>query len=131
VRALCERLRAPAECRDLAVLVARDHGNAHRALALRPATLLEVLERLDAFRRPERFEDFLAACAADYRGRAGHENQPYPQADRLRTALLAARGVDAGAIAAKATGTDIPRAIRSARVAAVANLPPPAEKPHA
>ena len=121
VQAACERLRAPSECRDLAVLVARDHGNAHRALELRPATLVELLERLDAFRRPERFEAFLSACAADFRGRPGHENLPYPQADRLRGALLAARGVDAGAIARSARPADIPRAIRAARVAAVAD----------
>ncbi|MBP8902212.1 MAG: multifunctional CCA tRNA nucleotidyl transferase/2'3'-cyclic phosphodiesterase/2'nucleotidase/phosphatase, partial [Thiobacillaceae bacterium] len=111
----------PSECRDLAVLVARDHGNAHRALELRPATLVELLERLDAFRRPERFEAFLSACAADFRGRPGHENLPYPQADRLRGALLAARGVDAGGIARSARPADIPRAIRAARVAAVAD----------
>jgi tRNA nucleotidyltransferase (CCA-adding enzyme) len=121
VQAACERLRAPSECRDLAVLVAQDHGNAHRALELRPATLVELLERLDAFRRPERFEAFLSACAADFRGRPGHENLPYPQADRLRGALLAARGVDAGAIARSARPADIPRAIRAARVAAVAD----------
>jgi tRNA nucleotidyltransferase (CCA-adding enzyme) len=53
-RSVSERLKAPAECRDLAILVARDHGNAHRALELRPATLVELLERLDAFRRPFR-----------------------------------------------------------------------------
>jgi len=121
VQAICERLRAPSECRDLAVLVARDHGNAHRALELRPATLVELLERLDAFRRPERFEAFLSACAADFRGRPGHETLPYPQADRLRAALLAARGVDAGAIAHSARPADIPRAILAARVAAVAD----------
>jgi tRNA nucleotidyltransferase (CCA-adding enzyme) len=118
VRAVSERLKAPAECRDLAILVARDHGNAHRALELRPATLVELCERLDAFRRPQRFEEFLAACAADFRGRAGHAERPYAQADHLREALRAARAVDAGAIAASA-GKDIPGAIHAARVAAV------------
>jgi tRNA nucleotidyltransferase (CCA-adding enzyme) len=120
VRAVCERLRTPAECRDLAVLVARDHGNAHRALELRPDTLVELLERLDAFRRPERFEDFLAACAADFHGRQGYEDRPYPQAGRLRGALAAACAVDAGAIAGRTEAAAIPRAIRAARVAAVA-----------
>jgi tRNA nucleotidyltransferase (CCA-adding enzyme) len=120
VKAACERLRAPGECRDLAVLVARDHGNAHRALELRPATVVELLERLDALRRPERFEDFLAACAADFHGReGGYKDRPYPQADYLRAALTAARTVDAGAIAREVMPAHIPEAIRQARVAAV------------
>lgn len=122
-RAVSERLKAPADCRDLAILVARDHGNAHRALELRPATLVALLERLDAFRRPQRFEEFLAACAADFRGRAGHAERAYAQADHLRRALRAAHDVDAGAIAASA-GKDIPGAIRAARVAAVKQAMP-------
>jgi len=123
VREVCERLRAPLECRDLAILVARDHGNVHRALELRPATVLELLERTDALRRPERFEDFLAACAADFHGREGYAGRPYPQAERLRVALAAARGVDAGAIARQVAPAAIPEAIRQARVAAISNAP--------
>ncbi len=119
VKAVCERLRAPLECRDLAVLVARDHGNAHRALELRPATILELLERADALRRPERFEDFLAACLADFHGREGHAERPYPQAEHLHRALAAARGVDAGAIAGQTAPAAIPEAIRKARIAAI------------
>lgn len=121
VKAVCERLRAPLECRDLAVLVARDHGNVHRALELRPATILELLERLDALRRPERFEDCLAACAADFHGRLGYKERPYPQADHLRDALSAARQVDAGEIARNTPPPRIPEAIRMARVAAISN----------
>lgn len=121
-RALSERLRAPAECRDLAMLVARDHGNAHRALELRPATVLELLERCDALRRPERFEDFLAACEADFHGRPGWEDRPYPQAARLRQALTAARGVDAGAVARQAAPGAIPEAVRAARLAALRRI---------
>ena len=120
-RAVCERLRAPAECRDLAILVARDHGNVHRAGELRPATVLELLERTDSFRRPERFAEFLQACEADFRGRGGHETRPYPQSPLLARALSAARGVDAGAVAARVGPEDIPAAIRSARLAAVVN----------
>jgi len=119
VKALCERLRAPLECRDLAIMVARDHGNAHRALELRPATVLELLERADALRRPERFEDFLAACAADFHGRDGHRERPYPQAEYLRATLNAAHGVDAGAIARQVLPAAIPEAIRRARIAAI------------
>ncbi len=128
VRSVCERLRAPAECRDLALLVARDHGNVHRALELRPATVVELLERVDAFRRPERFEEFLAACAADFHGREGYRQRPYPQADRLRGALAAARAVQAGIIAGQVEPAAIPGAIRAARIAAVAASPvPPSE----
>ncbi len=119
VKAVCERLRAPLDCRDLAVIVARDHGNVHRALELRPATLLELLERLDALRRPDRFEDALAACAADYHGREGYRERPYPQADHLRAALAAARAVDAGGIAREVAANAIPTAIRRARIAAI------------
>ena len=119
VRQVCARLRAPTECRDLAVLVARDHGNAHRALELCPATAVELLERTDAFRRPQRFEDFLAACEADFHGREGYATRPYAQAERLRAALAAARSVDAGAIAARVDAARIAQAVRAARVEAV------------
>ena len=119
VRALAARLRLPAEVRDLAVIVARDHGNAHRAPQLRPATLVELLERCDAFRRPERFEFFIAACECDFRGRPGFEARPYPPAEHLRCALAAAQGVDGGAIAQKRPA-DIRLAIFQARAQAVA-----------
>jgi tRNA nucleotidyltransferase (CCA-adding enzyme) len=119
VKAVCERLRAPVECRDLAVLVARDHSNAHRAQELRPATVLELLERVDALRRPQRFEEFLAACAADFHGRAGFAELPYPQADVLRQGLTAARNVDAAAIARQVAPAAIPETLRLARVAAI------------
>lgn len=87
---LCGRLRVPNEFRELAVLTARYHGRCHRALELRPGTLLKTLEALDAFRRPDRFELFLTACEADYRGRTGYEERNYPQAERMREALRAA-----------------------------------------
>ncbi len=118
-RNVSERLRAPRECRDLAVLVAREHTMVHRALELRPATLVQLLERVDAFRRPERFEQILAGCEADFHGRADHDARPYPQAAHLRAALAAARRVDAGAIAAQADPARIAGALHAARVAAV------------
>ena len=96
---LCARLRAPNDFRDLAVLTARDHGRCHRALEQRPGTLLKTLEELDAFRRPERFERFLTACEADYRGRSGYENRGYPQAGRMRQALRAAACVSGAELA--------------------------------
>lgn len=119
VRALSERLRAPAECRDLAVLAAREHGIVHRAGELRPATVVELFERCDAYRRPERFAELLRVCAADARGRGGGAHVAYPPADRLGAALAAARGVDAGAIARASPADRIPEAIRRARVDAV------------
>ena len=119
VRALCERIRVPADCRDLAVAVARDHGNAHRALKLRPGTLVELLERVDAFRRPERFEEFLLACECDFRGRPGYENKPFPAPDHLRQALRAAQTIDAAAVARSVEPARIRDAIFQARAAAV------------
>ncbi len=100
IEALAARLRLPADYRDLAVIVARFHGKVHRALELRPATLLEFMERADAFRRAERFAKALLACEADARGRAGLEREPYPQ----RAYVAAAR--DAAA-ALKPTADDI------------------------
>jgi len=92
VEKLCDRLRIPNAYRELAVLVARYHLEAHRVAELRAGTLLDMLERLDAFRRPERFEQFVLACEADARGRRGLENRDYPQADHLRRARVAAAG---------------------------------------
>ena len=100
IQSLCDRLRIPGECRDLALLVARYHGRVHRALELTPATLLEFLEKADAFRRAERFSQVLLGCEADARGRTGLETRPYPQ----RHYLLAAR---AAAAAIKPSADDI------------------------
>ena len=86
VRGVAERLRVPVDYRELAELAARWHGLAHRALELRPRTVLELLESCDALRRPERFKELLVACEADYRGRGGFRGRPYPQAERLRAA---------------------------------------------
>ena len=99
LESICERLRVPADCRDVARLVARFHGDMHRVAELRPETRLTVLERCDALRRPDRFELILLACEADYRGRLGWEERDYTQAAAWRAALAAVRAVDAGAIA--------------------------------
>ena len=119
VRALCERIRVPADCRDLAVAVARDHGNAHRALELRPGTVVELLERVDAFRRPERFEEFLQACECDFRGRPGYAEKRLPEMDYLRQALHAVQGIDAAEVVRNADPARIKEAIFQARVQAV------------
>lgn len=99
LRPLCERLRVPNDCRDLAVLVAREHGNIHRVMEMGAAALVRLFERSDALRKPARFAEALQACESDARGRLGFELREYPQAERLRVALVAARGVDAGAVA--------------------------------
>ena len=90
LRAVAERLRVPADYRDLGILAARWHGLAHRAQELRPRTLLELLDACDAMRRPERFRELLIAFEADYRGRGGWRQRPYPQAERLARALAVA-----------------------------------------
>ena len=100
LKPLCERLRVPNECRDLAVLVAREHGNIHRVMETGAAGLVRLFERCDALRKPARFAEALQACESDARGRLGFESSEYPQAERLRVALVAARAVDAGAVAA-------------------------------
>lgn len=121
VEGLCERLRAPRAFRDPAVLVTRFHLHAHRAAELRPDTTLRLFESLDAFRRPERLEIFLTACEADLRGRTGHEDDPYPQGDRLRRAHAAATAVDIRALAAAGlAGTALGEAIHRARITAIA-----------
>lgn len=117
---LCERLRVPVESRDLARLVVEYHGHVHRAEELKASTVVKLLERTDAFRRPERFELVLEACACDFHGRPGFEVRPYAPAQRLRAALQAARAVDAGAIARQmATADKIAAAVHEARVHAV------------
>jgi tRNA nucleotidyltransferase (CCA-adding enzyme) len=121
VERLCGRLRVPGECRDLAVLAARYHGNVHRAHELRPLTVLKLLSAADVYRKPDRFEELLAACSCDYRGRSGLETRAYPQADLLRAVAAAARVVDAGDIAQRVNGDPgrIRAAIEAARLEAV------------
>jgi len=99
VRQLCQRLRVPNDFRDLALLAAQYHSHCHRAAELRPKTLLDTLQALDAFRRPERFEEFLLSCIADSRGRLGFEEKEYPQAQLFRQARSAVVSVDAAALA--------------------------------
>jgi tRNA nucleotidyltransferase (CCA-adding enzyme) len=122
VRELADRYPVPNRCRDLGALVAEMHTHCHRALELRSKTIIKLFDKCDAFRRPERFEQFLVACEADARGREGLENNPYPQADFLRNAFTAACSVDTAKIAAQHTGSKIPGAIRKSRELAVAEF---------
>jgi tRNA nucleotidyltransferase (CCA-adding enzyme) len=116
------RLPIPKACRNLATMVAQFHTHCHRALELKSKTIVKLFEECDAFRRPERFEQFLIACEADARGREGLEDKPYPQADYLRNAFSAACSVNAGDIAAQHSGSKIPAAIRKSRQKAVADF---------
>ena len=121
VEGICARLKTPADCRDLALLVARYHGDIRRGPHLRAATLVTLLERTDALRRPQRFVQLLDACACDYHGRLGWEDKPVPAPELFLTALTAVRGVDAAAIARSCAGdpAQIPPRLHAARVAAV------------
>jgi tRNA nucleotidyltransferase (CCA-adding enzyme) len=123
LRRLCERLRVPTAYRELAEIVARHHGLCHRALELRPGTVLKLLEGTDALRRPERFEKFLLACEADLKGRDGLEHAPYPQAAFLRRALAAAAAVEPGPlVAAGITGKALGERLQALRTEAIADL---------
>ena len=124
VRGLSERLKVPAEHAALAQLVCRFHLDAHRALELRPATVLELLERLDSFRRPERLARFLVVCEADKRGRLGLSESIYPQADFLRAAHAGASAVKAADFVAQGlAGVAVGAAMQAARIRAIAALP--------
>lgn len=120
VKTVCQRLRVPNDCRDLAVITARFHGKVHRAQEMRPDTLLDLLHDTDALRQPQRFEQCLLACECDARGRTGFEGRPYPQADYLRKVLQAASGIDAGAVArTQGSPEKIREAVYQARLVAV------------
>jgi tRNA nucleotidyltransferase (CCA-adding enzyme) len=126
LKAVCQRLRVPTECRELADVVAMEHGNIHRSGDFNAAAIVRLLERCDAFRKPARFADVLLACECDARGRLGLEESPYPQRQRLLGALATAQAVDTNLIATKAiatgaTGIKIGEMIHAARVAAVAS----------
>lgn len=101
LRGICDRLKVPNDCRDLAVITAREHGNIGRAFELRPATVVNLLARCDGFRKPGRFREMLLAAECDCRGRSGFETAGFPQLDYLMGALDVAQSVDAGAIAGK------------------------------
>ena len=122
IEKLCARLRVPGEYKDLALIVARQHGNVHRALELRPSTVVDILESSDAFRRAERFELALLACEADSRGRLGLEQDPYPQRAFFSAARTAAALIKPDAAALEAGGAHIAEAVRRGRIAAVSSV---------
>lgn len=126
--AVCQRLKIPNDCRDLAVMTAREHGVIGRALELRADTVVRLFERCDALRKPQRWRDMLQAVACDYRGRdpdsAGADAKPFPQAAYLQHIFAAVQHVNAGKIAGEtmqrhpAQPQRIAEAVHAARVAA-------------
>lgn len=115
----CGRLPVPRRFRELAVAVARHHGNVHRAAELRPATIYKLIEAVDGLRRPQRFDEFLLACEADARGRLGLEERPYPQAEILREALEAARSVSTEDAGGRVSGPALGMRLRQLRIQAI------------
>ena len=114
------RLKAPVDCRDLALLAARFHGDIHRGPELRAATIVKLLENADGLRRPQRFEQLLEACACDFHGRLGWADKDYASPALFRQALAAIRGVDAAMIVRGCSdAAQIPVRLHEARVAAV------------
>jgi tRNA nucleotidyltransferase (CCA-adding enzyme) len=133
--AVCERLRVPQDCAELADVVAREHGNIHRSGDLNAAAVVRLLERCDAIRKPQRFDDALLACECDARGRLGLQDRAYPQRPRLSRALQCVLGVATDSVAAAAIaqglkGPAIGDAVRGARVAALLSLPDYASPAH-
>ena len=125
LRTICQRLRVPQACAELAEVVAREHGNIHRSANLGAAATQRLLERCDAFRKPARFAQIVQACACDARGRLGREDDAYSQGERLLQALQAALAIDSSAIAqaamqAGAQGPAVGQALARARELAIA-----------
>ncbi len=117
IRKLCERLRVPNACRELALLVGELHLKVHQVEQMRPGKVLQLLERIDVFRRPQRLAPFLLACQADYTGRLGREARAYPQADLLVRAAAAAGEINGGRLAAQGLeGPAIARALQQQRI---------------
>jgi tRNA nucleotidyltransferase (CCA-adding enzyme) len=122
---VCERLRVPLDCKDLAVIVAREHGNIHRSGELNASAIMRLLERCDAIRKPARFSAALLACECDARGRLGKHDESYPQRLRLQAALdavlaVATEPIAAHAISTGASGPKIGELITQERVRALA-----------
>lgn len=122
IEQLCSRLKVPNEHRELAVIVSRSHTRCHKAMKHSAEELYVTLENCDALRRPPRFEQFLQACEADARGRTGLEQRAYPQAERLRNALAAARGTDVAALTQRFQQEQLGQAIRAARIEAIGKM---------
>jgi tRNA nucleotidyltransferase (CCA-adding enzyme) len=123
IKMMANRMPIPTGCRELALVVAEFHGHCHKAFELRPATILKVLERTDAFRRPERFDRFLLACEADSRGRTGFETRPYPQGQYFKMALQSAAAISGRDLIREGMdGAQIGDALRHKRLQAISRF---------
>lgn len=126
IKQLCKRLKIPNEFKDLAIITSKYHLHIHKAYELKAKTVLKTLEQVDAFRKPERFENFLLACLSDIRGRKGFENNNYPQADYMRTALDIAKNIDIQPLKdMELKGADMADAIHRARKTAISKIEKP------
>lgn len=125
LQGLGRRLRVPTECNELAEVVAREHGHIHASLSFSPSATITLLDRLDAWRKPQRIEQILLACECDARGRQGLQDRDYPQARRLREAFRRAQQIDTAEVARQAQaqglrGPAIGKRIQAARIAQLA-----------
>ncbi len=123
VDAVCKRFRVPGAVHDLARKVCARHLDCHRILEARPITVMRLLERLDVFRNPDLLAEFLLACEADYRGREGLQDRPYPQRRYLThafgvAAAIQARNLDLVGI----SGPEVGERLREARIQAISKL---------
>jgi tRNA nucleotidyltransferase (CCA-adding enzyme) len=126
VEAVCERLKAPKAYRDLAIRVCRHHLRCHRVFEMRPSKMLNLIEAVNGLRQSQCLEDFLSACQADMRGRAGRADDAYPQAAFLRQARAAATAVAVGPLRDEGfKGQALGEALRQARVRAIKSLSRP------
>jgi len=120
---LCRRLKAPTEYEQLAKIASEFHLHLHRVDELKPSTIVKVLERTDAFRRPQRFAQFLQVCEADFRGRTGFESRDYPQAQIMRQAFDACRSIKPQELIAQGySGKKLGEEIHRERVSLVKHL---------
>jgi tRNA nucleotidyltransferase (CCA-adding enzyme) len=120
IRAINQRCKVPKDCQELALQVGEFHTHGHRALELKASTLFKLLQGFDVFRRPQRFEEFIAACEMDARGRLGLEQRAYPQADYLRAAMHAARAVAVQPLLAQGLkGSELGEALNHERLLAL------------
>lgn len=123
IKQLCQRLTVPNECRDLALLVCQHHSNLHRTMELKPSTALKLLNQLDAWRKPQRFEQVLLCCQADHQGRLGLESQPYPQKKRMLDYYHAAASINVQAIISQGViGKAIREELDKQRTAAIESV---------
>ena len=120
IEQICQRLRIPNDCKELALLASQYHQLIHKAAELRAVTIQKLFDGIDLWRRPERLELLLLCCLADLRGRTGFEQAAYPQADYLRLLAQAARGIEIKALVAQGyQGEAMKTAVRKARLDAI------------